>query len=174
MGSSTAPLGDLCQRRKPHLVQPVLETNWSLLSRLTASGHSCNTSITTKSDTVLWLIDTQDQEILNPSPKFLSYPKAQACGKELEVLWQQLPTAQVGNVILPIMVVVLVFFVFWGVLVFLGFFSVVGDLKRRSWNSAAKKLPSCLGDQQERVGGLCIPQCWQERFFFLSKAARHA
>lgn len=58
------------------------------------------------------------------------------------------------------------FLCFLGGFGFFSFFSVVGDLKSRSWNSAAIKLPSCLGDQQEGVGGLCIPQCWQERFFF--------
>lgn len=69
-------------------------------------------SIDTKFGTVLWLIDTQNQEILNPLSKFLSYPKVYACGKELGVLWRQLRTAQVGNAVWPIMVVVLLDFIF--------------------------------------------------------------
>lgn len=40
-------------------------------------------------------------------------------------------------------------------------------LKQQEVKLSSKKFPSCLGDRQERVEGLCIPQCWQEIFLFV-------
>lgn len=73
--------------------------------------------------------------------------------KELGELSRQLPTAQVGGAIWPMLV----------------FFFVGGLVKDHKLKRSSQKPPPWLGERQERVGCLCIPQCSQgrERYFFV-------
>lgn len=139
---NTSRDGNLCQSQKLHLVQPVLETNWSLASRPAASSHFCKRPQQKASLTLccgLQILRAKIHSIHYLNSRVIPRHKHGAKnlhsgGSCLQPRWGKLfgPSWCLS----------------WG-------FFVAGDLKNRSLNSAAKNF--LLAQETSRSGRSLYP-----------------